>query len=98
MTKTKTAGIALLGVIFMASYFIYPHISISWLAANTASPGKVATTEPKTASLPSINPAGQGKVWVCPMHPEIMQDHPGTCPICGRIQESHRTRPQHPYR
>jgi Cu(I)/Ag(I) efflux system membrane fusion protein len=83
MTKTKTAGIALLGVIFMASYFIYPHISISWLAANTASPGKVATTEPKTASLPSINPAGQGKVWVCPMHPEIMQDHPGTCPICG---------------
>ncbi|MEW6312654.1 MAG: efflux RND transporter periplasmic adaptor subunit [Pseudomonadota bacterium] len=22
-------------------------------------------------------------VWVCPMHPEIMQDHPGVCPICG---------------
>lgn len=21
--------------------------------------------------------------WVCPMHPEIVQDHPGTCPICG---------------
>jgi Cu(I)/Ag(I) efflux system membrane fusion protein len=83
MTKIKAAGIALLGVIILASYFIYPHISISWRAAQTALPGNTATTEPKSASLPSINPAGQGKVWVCPMHPEIMQDHPGTCPICG---------------
>jgi membrane fusion protein, copper/silver efflux system len=83
MTKIKAAGSALLGVIILASYFIYPHISISWRSAQPASPGNTATTEPKTASLPSINPAGQGKVWVCPMHPEIMQDHPGTCPICG---------------
>lgn len=83
MTKIKAAGIALLGVIILASYFIYPHISISWRSVQTSSPNLAATTEPKTASLPSINPAGQGKVWVCPMHPEIMQDHPGTCPICG---------------
>ena len=88
MTKIRAAGIALLGVIIVASYFIYPHISISWLDANTASPKVAATSETpitntNAASLPSINPAGQGKVWVCPMHPEIMQDHPGTCPICG---------------
>lgn len=83
MTKIKAAGIALLGVIILASYFIYPHISISWLAAQTASPDIAATSGTKTPTLPSINPAGQGKVWVCPMHPEIMQDHPGTCPICG---------------
>lgn len=83
MMKTKAAGIALLGVIILASYFIYPHISISWLAAQTASPGIAATPGTKTPSLPSINPTEQGKVWVCPMHPEIMQDHPGTCPICG---------------
>src|SRR5262245_6770035 len=24
-----------------------------------------------------------GSVWTCPMHPEIRQDHPGACPICG---------------
>jgi Cu(I)/Ag(I) efflux system membrane fusion protein len=83
MTKIKAAGLALLGVIILASYFIYPHISISWLDAKTASPNIAATSVTKTPSLPSINPAGQGKVWVCPMHPEIMQDHPGTCPICG---------------
>lgn len=23
------------------------------------------------------------KTWVCPMHPNILQDHPGSCPICG---------------
>jgi len=83
MTKIKAAGIVLLGVITLATYFIYPHISISWLAAKTASPGIAATYGAKPSSLPGINPAGQGKVWVCPMHPEIMQDHPGTCPICG---------------
>jgi Cu(I)/Ag(I) efflux system membrane fusion protein len=26
----------------------------------------------------------QGKVyWTCPMHPQVRQDHPGSCPICG---------------
>lgn len=77
MTKIKAAGTALLCVIILASYFGYQHISISWLDADSASP-KI-----NTSSLPSINPPGQGKVFVCPMHPEIMQDHPGTCPICG---------------
>lgn len=23
------------------------------------------------------------KIWVCPMHPEVAQDHPGYCPKCG---------------
>jgi Cu(I)/Ag(I) efflux system membrane fusion protein len=22
-------------------------------------------------------------MWTCPMHPEVMQDHPGRCPVCG---------------
>lgn len=34
-------------------------------------------------------PAPSGEIgqahptYVCPMHPQIVQDHPGTCPICG---------------
>ncbi|WP_287004442.1 MULTISPECIES: heavy metal translocating P-type ATPase [Sphingobium] len=28
-----------------------------------------------------------GTVWTCPMHPEIRQDHPGPCPICGMALE-----------
>ncbi|MBI3593386.1 MAG: copper-translocating P-type ATPase [Nitrospirae bacterium] len=25
--------------------------------------------------------------WVCPMHPEIVRDAPGSCPICGMVLE-----------
>jgi heavy metal translocating P-type ATPase len=27
--------------------------------------------------------APPGSIWTCPMHPEVRQDHPGACPICG---------------
>src|SRR3546814_9565711 len=28
-----------------------------------------------------------GTLWTCPMHPEVRQDHPGACPICGMALE-----------
>ena len=28
-----------------------------------------------------------GTIWTCPMHPEVRQDHPGPCPICGMALE-----------
>ena len=28
-------------------------------------------------------PAAEGTIYTCPMHPQIRQDHPGSCPICG---------------
>ncbi|RKF19261.1 heavy metal translocating P-type ATPase [Altericroceibacterium spongiae] len=40
-----------------------------------------------------LNPANEaedvpeGTIWTCPMDPEIRQDHPGTCPICGMALE-----------
>ena len=36
---------------------------------------KAMTTGPKTAQ------------WTCPMHPEIIRDGPGSCPICGMALE-----------
>ena len=36
--------------------------------------------EPTNSSDFSHSESG---VWTCPMHPEIEQDHPGDCPICG---------------
>ena len=33
---------------------------------------------------PAVPP---GTIWTCPMHPEIEQDHPGDCPICGMALE-----------
>lgn len=31
--------------------------------------------------------ASPGAMWTCPMHPEIRQEGPGTCPICGMALE-----------
>ena len=29
----------------------------------------------------------QGGKWTCPMHPEVVRDGPGACPICGMALE-----------
>ena len=34
-----------------------------------------------------VNPAPAGTIYTCPMHPEVRQDHPGDCPICGMALE-----------
>ena len=37
---------------------------------------------------PAATPAeGEKIIYTCPMHPEIEQDHPGNCPICGMALE-----------
>jgi len=33
------------------------------------------------------NAADEGTIYTCPMHPEIRQPAPGTCPICGMTLE-----------
>src|SRR4051812_31031853 len=37
--------------------------------------------------LQSSEPAIEGAIYTCPMHPEIRQDHPGNCPKCGMALE-----------
>jgi Cu+-exporting ATPase len=40
------------------------------------------------ASAPvAVHDVQPGAIWTCPMHPEIRQDHPGACPICGMALE-----------
>ena len=36
---------------------------------------------------PEPTPAPAGAEWTCPMHPEIVRDKPGSCPICGMALE-----------
>ena len=39
-------------------------------------------------AAPADNPpASAGTIYTCPMHPEIRQDHPGNCPLCGMTLE-----------
>ena len=32
-------------------------------------------------------PAPAGTTYICPMDPEVRQDHPGSCPVCGMALE-----------
>ncbi len=36
----------------------------------------------------STTPVAPGTKWTCPMHPEIIRDEPGSCPICGMALET----------
>ncbi|MBA4228296.1 MAG: haloacid dehalogenase, partial [Hyphomonas sp.] len=36
---------------------------------------------------PAQKAAAAGSQWTCPMHPEIVRDGPGDCPICGMALE-----------
>ncbi|HEU4653009.1 MAG TPA: heavy metal translocating P-type ATPase [Steroidobacteraceae bacterium] len=47
-----------------------------------ADPHKYLHPQPEPAEE-----AASGTIYTCPMHPEIRQDHPGTCPKCGMALE-----------
>ncbi|MEO8935394.1 MAG: heavy metal translocating P-type ATPase [Burkholderiaceae bacterium] len=38
-------------------------------------------------TVPAPPPAGAAVEYTCPMHPEVVQDHPGACPLCGMALE-----------
>ncbi|WP_081463071.1 heavy metal translocating P-type ATPase [Micavibrio aeruginosavorus] len=44
--------------------------------------------DPEKYLAPKLEePAVQGAIYICPMHPQIRQQGPGTCPICGMALE-----------
>ena len=41
----------------------------------------------------SVEPAATARAeWTCPMHPEVVRDAPGSCPICGMALEPRTAR------
>jgi len=46
---------------------------------------KTFLSTPATAK-PEVKPQGK-TIYTCPMHPEVQQDHPGSCPKCGMALE-----------
>ncbi len=47
-----------------------------------ANPGKYLTEDTS-----AVEPIAEGTIYTCPMHPEIRQIGPGSCPICGMALE-----------
>ena len=56
--------------------------SAGCLAKFNADPTRYANGAPK-----STESVLEGAIWTCPMHPEIQQPGPGSCPICGMALE-----------
>jgi Cu+-exporting ATPase len=50
-----------------------------------ASPGLAAP--PARSRSAGAAPAATAAQWTCPMHPEVVRDGPGSCPICGMALE-----------
>ncbi|MEQ9191143.1 MAG: heavy metal translocating P-type ATPase [Alphaproteobacteria bacterium] len=46
-----------------------------------------ADPESYLSEKPEHQPAPKGVKYTCPMHPEIVRDEPGDCPICGMALE-----------
>ncbi len=50
-----------------------------------AATGFVVARGALSSRAPQAQPAPEQ--WVCPMHPDVHQTHPGRCPICGMVLE-----------
>jgi len=71
MNKMSKQQWIIVGVIFLVGIFI------GWLLAPSPSAQEGSVADSDTAA------AAQGQVWTCSMHPQIRQNEPGKCPICG---------------
>ena len=49
--------------------------------ANPAVPSQTQPASVPTAAMPVEQ--GTGSTYVCPMHPDVIQTKPGSCPKCG---------------
>jgi len=68
-----TAGVAMLGVV------------VAVAAVTRAHKGSATTSNHRqhAADTTVDERATPQTIWTCPMHPQIVEEEPGTCPICG---------------
>jgi Cu+-exporting ATPase len=65
----------------------YSFCSARCLAKFEAEPQRYLSDPTSKAKAVDLSDVPAGTIWTCPMHLEIRQDGPGTCPICGMALE-----------
>jgi Cu+-exporting ATPase len=72
---------------FVADPAKYDAPSLSCGASSMASADHGASHPHREHHAAARADAPKGVKWTCPMHPEIVRDGPGSCPICGMALE-----------
>ena len=84
-------GGMLVMVLFMVMLMMDPGGEMMWdmkRKMHLPGPGAFSMRMPRDAALPAAqqpevqDPEPKGD-WTCPMHPDVRQDEPGSCPKCG---------------
>lgn len=76
---------SVLQVAVVAGFFIIAVVAYNLGAERNApdASSQVAAPASRPSSTHAIDKNGDGIIYVGPMHPQIQQDEPGDCPICG---------------
>jgi multidrug efflux pump subunit AcrA (membrane-fusion protein) len=54
------------------------------MSSKSSAPEQTAAPKPPAAKRTAEGkPLVKKQLWTCTMHPQVVQDHPGKCPICG---------------
>lgn len=89
-------GGMLVMVLFMVMFMLDPGGEMMWdmkRKMHLPGPGAFSMAMPRGAPPPEPGAQNAGRAtdhvpekagdWTCPMHPEVSEDGPGSCPICG---------------
>lgn len=71
-------------------YFCSPHC----LKTFQAEPARFLSHAAEPSAEPALKTPTPATTYTCPMHPEIVRDSPGSCPICGMALEPRIAAPE----
>ena len=68
-------------------YFCSSGCHAKFIASPDGYLNSTQTAHAKSPDLAELPQADDGRIWTCPMHPQIRRNAPGSCPICGMALE-----------